>query len=296
MFDTFSTREVTIGTYGLIVIILACTNRKIRLTAIDVVKAACQRPFLVTFFWAWVYAIAIIYCMYKLHLWKWVLLKDVFLWVIFVGVPTCFKAAWKRIDEDLFRNMILDNLKFTVFLEFIISSFTFSLPTEMVIQPILLVLISLQLLSGTTEEWKLAKIFFDIVISIISVVFLGFSFKTAIQVYSHEGVADYLIAFCVPVVLSVCYCSLVYALAVRSKYRSLFGRITIRGSNNKKMIRKRKMSVVLACGVSYKKVCAFDSQYCRSYILTVKSDKDDESFMQFLDEFKKRCRNNHLGC
>jgi hypothetical protein len=221
-----------------------------------------------------------------------VLLKDVFLWVIFVGVPTCFKAAWKRIEEDLFRNMILDNLKFAVFLEFIISSFTFSLLTEMVIQPILLVLISLQSLSKTKEEWKLGKIFFDIVISIVSVVFLGFSFKTAIQVYSQEGISDYLIAFYVPVVLSICYTPLVYALAVQSKYRSLLGRITIRGANNKKVIRKRKISVMLTCGVSYKKVCEFDRQYCRSYIRTVKSDKDDECFLQFLDNFKKDCRYN----
>ena len=295
MFEVFSTREVAIGVYGLIFIVLACTNMKIRLAAIDVVKAACQKPFLVLFFWVWVYAVAIICCLHELHLWKWVFLKDVFAWVIFAGVPLCFKAAWKKVEENFFRNMVLDNLKFVVFVEFIISSFTFSLLTEMLIQPILLLLISLQTLSGSKEEWKAAKIFFDIIVSSVSMVFLGFTFRAVIRAYSQEGMIDLLVAFCVPALLSICFVPILYILAVRSKYRSLFGRITIRGANNRKAVRKRKVSVVLACGASYKKVCEFDRQYCHSYIPLIRSDKDDESFVRFLNDFKVRYRNNRLG-
>ena len=290
MFEVFSTREVAVGIYGLLAIILACTNKKIRIAVIGVVKAACQKPFLVLFFWVWVYVTGIIYCMCELHLWKWVFLKDVFAWVVFAGAPLGFKAAWKKVEDGFFRNMILENLRLVAFVEFIVSSFTFSLAVEMIVQPILLGLTSLQSFSGTKEEWKPAKMFFDIVVSIVSLVFLGFTLRTAIRTFSVVGVPDLLVTFCVPISLSICYVPVVYVLALRAKYREIFVRIVIRGANNKREIRARKRTVILACGASYRKICEFSRQYCYNYIPSVKSANDDNRFVQFANEFKKNYR------
>lgn len=286
MFKVFSTREVAVGIYGLLAIILACTNKKIRIAVIGVVKATCQKPFLVLFFWVWMYVTGIIYCMCELHLWKWVFLKDVFIWVVFAGAPLSFKAAWRKVEEGFFRTMIRENLKLVVLVEFIINSFTFSLMTEMILQPILWVLTSLQSFSETKEEWKPAKNFFDIVVSMVSLVFLGFTFRTAIRTFSIEGVPDLLVTFCVPILLSICYVPVVYVLALRAKYRELFVRIVIRGVNNKREIRKRKWAVVLACGASYRKICEFSRRYYCSYIPAIKSANDDSRFIQFLNDFR----------
>lgn len=253
MFGVFSTREIAIGIYAILAIALACTDRKIRLAAIDVVKAICQKPFLVLFFWVWVYIVGLIYCMHRFGLWKWMFLKDVFIWVMFAGVPLSIKAAWKKVDDGFFRNMILGNLKLATVVEFIISSFTFSLVVEMILQPILLALISFQALSGTKEEWKSAKIFFDIVVIVVSLPFLGFTFKTAIEAFSTDGVLELLVTFFIPILLSICYVPVVYALALRSKYKELFVRLEIRGANNKREVRKRKVAVMLTSGISYKK-------------------------------------------
>lgn len=160
----------------------------------------------------------------------------------------------------------------------------------MIVQPILLGLTSLQSFSGTKEEWKPAKMFFDIVVSIVSLVFLGFTLRTAIRTFSVVGVPDLLVTFCVPISLSICYVPVVYVLALRAKYREIFVRIVIRGANNKREIRARKRTVILACGASYRKICEFSRQYCYNYIPSVKSANDDNRFVQFANEFKKNYR------
>ena len=84
-----------------------------------------------------------IFLVKQLKFWKWIYLKDVCFWVIFVGIPFCLNVSAAK-EKSYFKNIILNNLKLVVVVEFIISSFTFNILIEFILQPILIFLILLQ--------------------------------------------------------------------------------------------------------------------------------------------------------
>ena len=151
MFDIFSTREIVSGIYLLLIIILILIFKKTRTSALEVVKIACNKILLIPFIGILIYAGIFVYVFFKLPFWEWKYIKDIIIWIVFVGVPVCFKATNRKNDEQYFRNIVIDNLKFTTLVEFFISSFTFSLIGEFILQPILTFLLMLQVYAGIKE-------------------------------------------------------------------------------------------------------------------------------------------------
>lgn len=52
----------------------------------------------------------------------------------------CFNAVSRETDEKFILNVLKDNLKFTIIIEFIYSTFTFGLLVELLIIPIITIL------------------------------------------------------------------------------------------------------------------------------------------------------------
>ena len=73
-----------------------------------------------------------------------------------------------------------------------------------------------------------------------------------------------------------------YAIELYSKYETLFFRISFKNSNDKKIIRKRKLLIIKECGLSIRNVLLFQKKYS-SKMYTKMSDDD---FVLLLNEFK----------
>ena len=65
-----------------------------------------------------------------------VLYSLLLVWFVFSGLIYCMNAVSKEADEEYIRKVLKDNLKLTIVLEFIISTFTFNIWVELVIIPI----------------------------------------------------------------------------------------------------------------------------------------------------------------
>lgn len=61
-----------------------------------------------------IYAAAFVILLTFIPIWKWVYIKDISIWVLFAGVPACYKAIGKNINEHYFHDMFFDNIKFIV--------------------------------------------------------------------------------------------------------------------------------------------------------------------------------------
>jgi hypothetical protein len=167
MFDIFSTREIATVLWLIIFIIWVFVNKETRKSAFDVIKIACSKKLLIPFVCMLIYAIALTFLFSLTHMWKWLYIKEIAIWVLLVGVPTCFGAVDPKIDKDYFKKIVIDNLKLVILVEFFISTFTFNIFVEIILMPTLTFLFVLDAFAGTKEEWKAVKVLTSYLLTII---------------------------------------------------------------------------------------------------------------------------------
>jgi len=283
MFDIFSTREVALALYALLILIIIFWGKKTRIAAINVIKCACTTKLVIPFVILMVYSGAIVYGLTYLPFWKWVYVKDIVIWVLFTGVACCYSAIQHGEEEHYFRKILTDNLKLTVLIEFFVGTFTFSFAKELILQPLLAFIVLLQVVSGTKEEWRLTKKFLDFSMAIISITILIFTVKAAMGSYADINPIDTIVSFCIPIVFSVLFIPCAYVLALVAKYELLYMRMGFKEPKDWKVRWKRHWKVFFTCGLSYRKVCKFHDEYVRQLYVRI----TDEDFYKIIDNFKE---------
>lgn len=278
--NIFTTREIAVAIIFAIIFIWLFSKKDCRKGFANLLQACCKKVLLIPFALLLVYGALITYGISKLSLWNWIYLKDILLWIVFVGVPVCFNATKKKLEDHYFRNMVMDNLKWTAILEFIMGSFTFSLVGELILQLFLGMLILLQA-SCKEEKYAQLKKFIDWLLVITGIVLIGFTVKVAITEFAKFGLVDSLVSLFIPLVFSVFYLPVAYCLAIYSKYNTLYVRMTIRNMDDPKMLRRRKVFVFICCGFSRTRLLEVDKFYTQ-YIVSMRSAKDNHN--QFIEE------------
>lgn len=226
MFEIFSTREVVTCFYILIVTVYVFFSPPIRSSVINVIKSACTVKLVIPFIFMITYAALIVYALTQTSFWKWIYIKDIVIWVLFAGVPVCFNAVSKNIEEHYFRSIIIDNLKFLVLVEFFVGTFTFNLVVEFIMQPVLVLFILLEVVAGTKDEYKEVKKLMNWVVTISGFIILGFTINVAITSYSKLDNVDSIVSFFIPIIFSLMYLPIAYGFVVYSKYEILFIRMS----------------------------------------------------------------------
>lgn len=282
----FSTREIAIGLYVLLFIIYIIANKKTHSAAVKFIKSACTKKLVIPFLLMIVYACLFVYVLTFFKFWNWIYIKDITIWVLFAGIPMCFNAVSKHIDKHYFRNMVKDNLKFTALIEFFTGTFTFNIIVEFILQPVIVFTVLLHTMASLKNKHKKVEKFMSGVISLIGIIVLAFTFKTAIDsIGSVEGI-DIIVGFCLPISLSILYVPVAYFLAVYSKYELLFIRMSSKCPNDKKLIRKRQTEIFLICGLSYEKICRFEKECIKRMYVTMKNDEFDSMIYELKTLFK----------
>lgn len=278
--NIFTTREIAVAIIFAVIFIWLCSKKSCRKGFANLLHVCCKKVLLIPFALLLLYGALITYGITKLSLWNWIYLKDILLWIVFVGVPVCFNATKKKLEDHYFRNMVIDNLKWTAILEFIMGSFTFSLVGELILQLFLGMLILLQA-SCKEEKYAQLKKFIDWLLVITGIVLIGFTVKVAITEFAKFGLVDSLVSLFIPLVFSVFYLPVAYCLAIYSKYNTLYVRMTIRNMDDPKMLRRRKAFVFICCGFSRTRLLELDKFYTQ-YIVSMRSAKDNHN--QFIEE------------
>ncbi|HET9053912.1 MAG TPA: hypothetical protein VFM90_07060, partial [Cyclobacteriaceae bacterium] len=78
--------------------------------------------------------------------------------------------AGKIKDKNYFKDIVKDTLKWTVVLEFVLSLYTFSLWTELILIPVLIFLGALQGISMTDKKYEKVQNLLSTIITIISLI------------------------------------------------------------------------------------------------------------------------------
>lgn len=276
----FTTRELAIFIYAIILIAYILLRKKGKDIIMPVIKAACHIKLVVPFLIMLLFAIAFTWLCTYLPFWDWKYIKDIIFWTIFAGVPVCFNAASRKIEEQYFKNIIVDNLKFAALAEFFTGTFTFHIFLELFLQPLLVLFMLLQ--STIVEKTESVKKLIDGLVAILGFGILVLTIKSAIDSVGSIQFIDIVVGLTLPIVLSLFYLPVAYFFAVYAKYEILFLRMEFKEPNDKKLKLKHRIAVVGACKLSYKRVCNFLNVYVQK--MYVNMNKED--FDTIIQEFK----------
>lgn len=193
----------------------------LRKSFIPIFKILASKMYLFIFSIIGVYLCVIILLLKYLEVWQSSNLKDVIFWFFSVGLISVFKISDAK-NNAYFKRIFLSTIKWTIILEFILNLYSFSLITEIVIQPFLLFLISIQTVADADEKHKIVSRFFKMVIAYVG--FMLFSFSLHKTIVNFDSVLSFknLVTILLPSVISILFIPFLYSLALYSAYESYF--------------------------------------------------------------------------
>lgn len=262
MFELFSNRELA-GIFvifiGIIfVLIVMLKNKKSKELFLRLVKIIFSKKMVLPYLICIIYGGLIILIFSNMKFWKVVYTKDCILWIIFVGIPFCFNAVLKCEKENYFRDIVTDNIKFTVIFEILFNTVSFSLIIEIILTTILIVLIFLRDIAKLFNN-----IFYEIASKILMFIYLILLIATIGKFIKQELVVeDVIVSVLIPIVLSLFYIPIAYMFALYSKYEDILMRLKyIKSYKNNVIVDKYKIILFKTFKFSIKKIQHFKKIY-----------------------------------
>lgn len=278
--EIFTTREIAIFIYGILLLIYVLVRKKGRKIILPVIKAACHKKLVVPFCLLLLLAAGFVWACTYSPIWDWLYVKDIALWVLFAGVPVCFNATSRQLEEHYFKNILVDNLKVTALVEFVTGTFTFSFIGEMILQPVLVILMIMQ--SSLVKKKEASKKLVDGIVGIAGLIIISLTIKSIADSISEIYIVDILVGLVLPIILSIIYLPIAYLFALYAKYEILFMRMGFKEPDDKKLRHKHQFQVFLCCKLSYKKVCRFFNEYVQKMYVRMSTAE----FETIIDEFR----------
>lgn len=276
----FTTREIAIFIYALFLLAYILIRKKGKSIVLPVIKAACHMKLIIPFFIVLLFAAGFIWGCTYLPCWDWIYVKDIIFWTLFVGAPVCFNATSRQLEEQYFKNILINNLKFTALVEFITGTFTFHIIGELILQPILVFLMILQ--SSLINKTEAVQKFIDRLVGISGLIILGLTIKSVVDSIGNIQFIDITVGFLLPIILSTLYLPVSYIFAVYAKYEILFLRMGFKDPDDQKLKRKHRIEVILCCKLSYKKICKFLNEYVQKMYVNMSTAE----FATIIDQFR----------
>ena len=210
---------------------------------------------------------------YYLGLWDITYLKENIFWFIFSGLPIGFIVATSKIERGFWKKLILENLKFIVLIEFIISSFTFSIIIELLIIPVITIIVLINIVSKFDEGDERVEKITNIIITIFGLFVLFYSLYRLIAEIHSIGNISYLKSFLFPVVYSIISIPYMHTFKLIVEYEQLFVRLRCGRKRSRELDFLIKLRLFLFCNVQIKKLQVATNM--NNYNLMSISSKDE---------------------
>lgn len=221
---SFSNRELALMIWAALIVVAILLKSDLRKSFKPILKILFERVIIVTFAVYYAYVALLVFCLEGLHLWDISQFKNTVIWSIFVGISAIFSVASQREKKHhiFFRKWLHEAVSVTVFIEFLVSFETFSLITELILQPFLVLIVMVGAYSESKDEYKNVEQLCNV---ILGIAFLTIAYHTVQGVFvdysAFASVATFK-DFITPILLSVFFTPFLYVLYAYSTYETFF--------------------------------------------------------------------------
>lgn len=281
-----STREWATLIWGCIFMLYVLCHREIRKSLWNVIVIFSDKKLRILWEIILLYVLTITMVFCYLPIWENIYIKDIIIWFLFSGLIYCMNAVSSEADETYIKKMLKDNLKFTMILEFFMSTFTFNIWIELAIIPVITIIIVMNVIAERKEEYKNVHKLLDSVLAIAGFWIFYETIKIGINEYRQLNIINTLVSFIIPIVYLILIIPLEYALELYSKYELLFLRMTFKEEKDKKTKIRHRVAVICSCRISVRRVLLFQREYMGRMYVKMK----DNEFEKLIREFRNACK------
>lgn len=243
-------REIAIFFWIGILFLWAIFNRNVRKSLISVFQAFAQRTVAIASLLMILYIGLIIYISHQLNLWGTSNFGTIILWVF--GVAFVMFINISHVSKDnFFRDIVLDNIKFVVILEFVTNIYVFDLWIELLLVPILAFIGAIWGYSSTDPKYKKVNSCLTTVVSLIGLLFIIYALYNILVDFQGFASINNLREFIIPVIFTVAFLPFIYVLALYLSYDLIYMRIRYM-IKDKKLARYARIKTVFAFHINLK--------------------------------------------
>lgn len=225
--EIFNNREVASGIWLIIIFFFMLIKSEIRKSLVSVFKAFFKIKILVHFFLMIVYLGLCILLLEYFNFWTIILLKDAIFWFLLTALVLTSNAITNNGKDKIFKSIFIKSIQVIVVIQFIANSYTFSLITEIIVLPIILIVVGLEVYSENKEAYQQVNKLMN---------FILFSFGVAILInavylitinFNKFGSYLTLKKFLFPIILTILYLPFLFFSVIISNYEQLFLRVSL---------------------------------------------------------------------
>jgi hypothetical protein len=286
--DIFTNREIASAVWIIIFFIILMLNQKCRSAFYKVIKTALSIKILMYTLISVIYFVGLMILINKVILIDLSLVKDAIIWFVVSGLVLTANSFSSIDSKNIIRDHILENIKVTVIIEFILATYVFSIWIELVIIPIILFVSLVNAVSANDENSKTIHRLTSIIEGIIGWVVFGFALINAVTDYCNFiGIAS-IKSFVLPLLLMIAYFPFSYCWILYAKYEVLFAVIKqmYKNKNSEQLGKKIIIRIARFCGLNFNRVSAIrDNKYFFWHYI-----EDENQIDEFIDYNRRKVR------
>ena len=281
-----STREWATLIWGCILMLYVLCHREIRKSLWNVIVIFFDKKLRILWEIILLYVLTITMVFCYLPIWENIYIKDIIIWFLFSGLIYCMNAISSEADETYIKKILKDNLKFTMILEFFMSTFTFNIWIELAIIPVITIITVMNVIAERKEEYKSVHKLLDSILVIAGFWIFYETIKIGINEYKQLNIINTLVSFMIPIVYLILIIPLEYILELYSKYEVLFRRMTFKEEKDKRIRLHHRTAIFRECNFSVRKILLFQREYMIHMYALMKEDE----FNQLMQKFRSACK------
>lgn len=281
-----STREWATLIWGCIFMLYVLCHSEIRKSLWNVIVIFFDKKLRILWEIILLYVLTITMVFCYLPIWENIYIKDIIIWFLFSGLIYCMNAVSSEADETYIKKILKDNLKFTMILEFFMSTFTFNIWIELAIIPVITIITVMNVIAERKEEYKSVHKLLDSILVIAGFWIFYETIKIGINEYKQLNIINTLVSFMIPIVYLILIIPLEYILELYSKYEVLFLRMTFKEEKDKRIRLHHRTALFRECNFSVRKILLFQREYMIQMYALMKEDE----FNQLMQKFRSACK------
>jgi hypothetical protein len=242
-FNALSNREKALLVWIFVAFGLMMLKSNLRGSVSNVVRSLTVKNLVVLQLCFIAYVAAIVSLLASHGYWDTKMLKDTCLWTFGAFVLLMGARAFSKPSD--FRKLALDTLKWTVLMEFLIATYTFSFWVEFTLTPFLFILGACQAIAQYDKKYAPAAKLFNAMIIVFGFGTLFFATYKAMHDSENFLTLTNLKSFLFPVFMSLTFIPFVYAFTLYMAYENILIRLPrmVRDIDQQKKVRRQLFQV-----------------------------------------------------
>lgn len=251
--DILNNREMATVIWLIIFFLWAMSNSGVRRALRDLLKIFFNKKIIFPLIVMLAYIFLMVLVFKRIGFWDVSVTKDTVLWTLGTALATYFGINRIAQDNSYFKNVILDNIKFVLILEFVLNLYSFNLGVELILIPVVSLIVMMNAFAETKTEYERVNKFLNFVLGVFGLYLLAFTFREIVLDFQNFATFKNLRDFLLPPLFSIALLPFIYVMALFMQYELFFVRIDIanKDSNIAKTVKRK---VFMACNINLSKL------------------------------------------